>query len=232
MEKLFRNVEENLKRIRGGIAEAEQESGRAAGSVRLMAVTKTVEPAAINEAIRLGVDILGENKAQELLQKSPDYLPAEIHFIGHLQTNKVSKIIDKVSLVQSVDRLPLAEEISRQAVKIGKIMPVLIEVNIGGEQSKSGCQPEKLQELATGIAELPGITVKGLMTIPPFCDEIRLTEQFFCRMQQLYVDIKAKKLDNVDMDILSMGMSDDYPLAIRHGSNLVRIGSALFGRRG
>lgn len=231
MEKLYSNIESNLQRIRGEIAEAEAKHGRAPGSVRLMAVTKTVAAEAVNEAIGLGVNLLGENKAQELLAKHGDYLPAEIHFIGHLQSNKISKIIDKVAMIQSVDRMGLAEEISRQAQKIGKTMQVLIEVNIGGELSKSGSDPDEALELILKIAELPAVEIKGLMTIPPICSDILSAERFFCRMQQLYVDITAKKLDNVDMEILSMGMSDDFPIAIKYGSNLVRIGTALFGKR-
>lgn len=231
MEKLYSNIKSNLQRIRGEIAEAEAKHGRAPGSVRLMAVTKTVAAEAVNEAIGLGVNLLGENKAQELLAKHGDYLPAEIHFIGHLQSNKISKIIDKVSLIQSVDRMGLAEEISSQAQKIGRTMQVLIEVNIGGEISKSGSDPDEALELILKIAELPAVEIKGLMTIPPICSDILSAERFFCRMQQLYVDITAKKLDNVDMEILSMGMSDDFPLAIKYGSNLVRIGTALFGKR-
>ena len=150
-----------------------------------------------------------------------------MHFIGHLQTNKVKYIIEDMDLIHSVDSLHLAEEINRHAARIQKVQNVLIEVNVGGEASKSGVDPEQLEELLLGVAQLSNVHVQGLMTIPPATGD----EKFLFRMQQLFLDISAKKMDNIDMEILSMGMSGDYAAAIRYGSTLVRIGSALFGAR-
>lgn len=233
MEKPYSNIAENLKRIRYEINEAAAKYDRDLSSVRLMAVTKTVPPEIVNEAILLGVDLLGENKAQELLSKYGEYNKqnAEIHFIGHLQSNKARQIIDKVSMIQSVDRVSLAKEIDAQARKTGKIMDVLLEVNVGGEASKSGVSPENLEKLALEIAGFESIKIKGLMTIPPFSDNNLQIERFFYAMRQLQVDIRAKNIDNVSVDILSMGMSGDYIPAIKHGANIIRIGTAIFGLR-
>lgn len=232
MEKSYSGVAENLKRVRYEIGEAVIRYDRDPDSVRLMAVTKTVPPDVVNKAVSLGADLLGENKAQELLAKYDIYdKKAEIHFIGHLQSNKVRQIIDKVIMIQSVDRMSLAREISAQAGKAGVTTGILVEVNIGGEDSKSGVGPEKLEDLLREIAPLPFIKVRGLMAIPPFCDDIAQIERYFYAMRQLHVDMSAKNIDNVDMDILSMGMSGDYVPAIKHGSNIVRVGSAIFGAR-
>ncbi len=223
----------NVETIRAQIERAAASAGRDPAEVGLMAVTKTQSAARVNEAIAAGITLLGENRAQELIEKYEDYdrEGCDIHFIGHLQTNKVRSIIDKVSLIESVDRLSLAIEIDRCAKSRGLVMPVLIEVNIGREQSKSGVLPEDLPRLLEEIAPLSGITVCGLMTIPPNLGDEVQKEGYFEQMYRRFIDIKEKKYDNVCMTILSMGMSHDYPLAIRHGSNLVRIGRALFGER-
>ena len=193
-----------------------------------MAVTKTVPPEAVNEAIRCGITLLGENRVQEYLSKRDLYLPqSEVHFIGHLQTNKVKYICDNVDMIQSVDSLRLAEEINRLCERNGRVMDVLIEVNIGGEESKSGVSPEMLEELLYKASQLPNIRVKGLMCIPPAGGG----EAFFLKMQQIHLDISAKKSDNISMSILSMGMSGDYKEAVKYGSTLVRIGTKLFGAR-
>jgi len=154
-----------------------------------------------------------------------------IHFIGHLQTNKVRQIIDKVDMIHSVGSLHLAQEIHRQAEKIGKVMPVLVEVNIGEEDSKSGIAPQQLMQLLEEMSKLSHISVQGLMAIPPICEKETENDQYFCKMEQLFIDIKQKKLDNVNMNILSMGMSRDYQRAIQFGANVVRLGSAIFGSR-
>lgn len=177
--------------------------------------------------------LLGENRAQELLSKYDDYRKdgVEIHFIGHLQTNKVRQIADKVTMIQSLDSLPLAREIEKQCAKLGKKMDCLVEVNIGSELTKSGVSPEALPEFLEEVSSVGGICVRGLMSIPPVCENDLERERYFSSLYKLFVDIGQKKIDNISMDFLSMGMSDDYLLAIKHGSSLVRIGTALFGRR-
>ena len=193
-----------------------------------MAVTKTVEPEKINYAIQQGVKLLGENRVQEFISKKDMYdKSAQVHFIGHLQTNKVKYIINDVSLIQSVDSVKLAGEINRLAVKNNKTMDVLVEVNVGDEITKSGVALNDCTELVKSISEFENVHIKGLMAIPP----IGCGEDVFEKMHELYLRIGEMKLKNVEMDILSMGMSGDYELAIKHGSNLVRIGTKLFGAR-
>ena len=198
-----------------------------------IAATKTVEPEFINYAISLGLKEIGENRVQELLSKYDEYdlSKADLQFIGHLQTNKVRQIIGKVSMIQSVDSLKLAQEISRQSQKNGLTTDVLIEVNIGREENKSGVLSEHLEELTAQISLLDNIKVRGLMSVPPICDSEKEISKFFDDMYKLFVDISTKKSDNICMDILSMGMSDDYERAILSGANMVRIGSRLFGAR-
>ncbi len=200
------------------------------GDVILLAATKTVDVDTINYAIEKGISYIGENKVQELLSKE-GISPVTKHFIGHLQTNKVKDIIDKVSLIQSVDSLKLAKEISKQAVKRNKTVDILLEVNIGGEESKWGFKPEETEKAISEIAVLEGIRVKGLMTIPPVCDSDEENREYFRKMYKLFIDIRGKKIDNSSMEILSMGMSDDFAVAIEEGANLVRVGTALFGKR-
>lgn len=229
----FAAIEENLKIIRESIAFAAGLSGRSEGDVRLMAVTKTVEPIYINHALSLGIDLIGENKVQEFLSKKEllrlDGVQA--HLIGHLQTNKVKQIVGDVSMIESVDSLRLAKAIADVSKSRGITTDVLIEVNIGGEESKTGLEPSMLPEVLDEISEMNGIFVRGLMTVPPFDEDISKTRNFFSKMHRLFVDIGAKKIDNVSMEILSMGMSADYEAAILEGANLVRVGSALFGAR-
>ena len=223
----------NYKFIDERIAEAAEKSGRKREDITFLAATKMVEPEVINHAISLGLDHIGENKVQELLSKYDKYNldNCSLQFIGHLQTNKVRQIIDKVDLIQSVDSIKLASEISKQALKINKNCDVLVEVNIGREENKSGVMPEQLEELLCQIAELDGISVKGLMAIPPICESSQKISEFFNKMHNIFIDISQKKLDNIDMNILSMGMSADYYEAVLAGANMVRVGSALFGAR-
>jgi pyridoxal phosphate enzyme (YggS family) len=225
-------IGENIKEIQHNIKLAAQKSGRRAEDILLLAVTKTVAPERIAKAIECGIKSIGENKAQELVSKY-EALGKELdyHFIGHLQSNKVKYIADKVSLIHSVDSFSLAEEINKQAKKLNKILNILIEINIGGEISKSGLKPDEAEEILKKISVLESVKVKGLMTIPPFSQNFEETRQYFKRMFELFIDIRAKKLDNVSMDFLSMGMSMDYTLAIEEGSNIVRIGSSIFGER-
>lgn len=221
-------VSENLKRVQYNIAEAKAKYRNENDDVRLMAVTKTVPYEIVNSVIEQGVDLLGENRVQEYLDKKDHYdKNAEVHFIGHLQTNKVKYIVDSVKCIHSVDSLKLAAEIERLAEKNGIVMNVLTEVNIGGEESKSGISTDMLDELVYGISKMENIKLCGLMTIPP----VGNSEFYFEKMQRIFEDLKAKKVDNVSMDILSMGMSADYVEAIKYGSNIVRVGSAIFGAR-
>ncbi|SHM77581.1 YggS family pyridoxal phosphate-dependent enzyme [Ruminococcus flavefaciens] len=218
-------IDENLHIIRERCADAKVKYRSPEDNVRIMAVTKTVAPEAINHAIELGIDLLGENRVQEYLSKADFYdKSAEVQFIGHLQTNKVKYIINTVSMIQSVDSLRLGQEISRLAVKNGRTMDILCEVNIGGEDSKSGVDPKELSELIGGLKQLDGIRIRGLMTIPPPSD----SDIFLGRMKELYDSVKAQY---PDMDTLSMGMTHDYAEAIKYGSTLVRIGTGLFGAR-
>ena len=218
-------IDENLRIIRERCAEAKDRYRSSDDNIRIMAVTKTVAPEAINHAVELGIDLLGENRVQEYLSKADFYdKSAEVQFIGHLQTNKVKYIINSVSMIQSVDSLKLGQEISRLAVKNGRIMDILCEVNIGGEDSKSGIAPDGLDELMDGLSELEGIRIRGLMTIPPPSD----SDIFLGRMKELYDKVSSERKG---MDTLSMGMTHDYAEAIKYGSTLVRIGTGLFGAR-
>ncbi len=200
-------------------------------NVILLAATKTVDPDTINYAISRGINFIGENKVQELLSKDEKILPCHRHFIGHLQTNKVKDIINRVEMIHSVDSLKLAKEISKQAVKNSKIMEILLEVNIASEESKWGFSPEDTENAVREIGKLPNLRIKGLMAIPPVCNNGEENRQYFRKMKKLFVDIGDKNIDNSSMDILSMGMSDDFDIAVSEGANLVRLGTALFGRR-
>ncbi len=226
-------VKRNYEEVTGRIALAAGRSGRKAEDITLLAATKTVAPEVINYAVSLGLRYIGENKVQELLSKYDEYdlTACELHMIGHLQTNKVRQIVGKVSMIQSVDSLKLAGEISRQSVKNGVTTDILLEVNIGREENKSGVFAEALPELLEQTAALENIRVRGLMTVPPICDKKTEVLKYFDRMNKLFIDISAKTLDNVSMDFLSMGMSDDYEEAILSGANMVRVGSRLFGAR-
>ena len=198
-----------------------------------MAVTKTVEPIFINHAIDCGIDLIGENKVQEFLSKK-EYLKLEkckAHLIGHLQTNKVRQIVSQVSMIQSVDSLKLAREIEKQSQKLGVTTDCLIEVNVGGEESKTGIDFSGVLPLLEEISSMSAVSVKGLMAIPPICGEKEQLCKYFEKMHRLFVDIKAQNIDNINMQILSMGMSGDYNEAILCGANLVRIGSSIFGPR-
>lgn len=226
-------VAQNVRTIMQQVRETALQAGRDPSEVQVMAVTKTVDPVLVNAAIGAGITLLGENKAQELCAKYDSYHKdgVQIHFIGHLQTNKVRQIVDKVSMVESVDSIKLAHEIDRHCAAIGKVMDVLLEVNIGREENKTGIFPELLPALLEEAGKLEHIRVRGLMTIPPVCETEEEVLQYFSQMRQLFIDIKQKKYDNISMEILSMGMSADYLAAVKCGSNIVRIGTAMFGQR-
>lgn len=196
--------------------------------INFMAVTKTVAPEYVNTAIECGIKLLGENRVQEFISKKDEYRKgADVHIIGKLQTNKVKYIINEVTMIQSLDSIKLAKEIDRLAAKNNKVMDVLVEVNIGDEVSKAGIKYEEAEKFIENLIQFRNIHVRGLMAIPP----IDSSEEIYYKMHKLFVDICDKKLDNIDMDFLSIGMSGDYKTAIKHGSNLIRIGTGLFGSR-
>jgi len=228
VENNFSYIDENLCIIRERAGEAFAKYRSPEDKVRIMAVTKTVSPEAVNHAISLGIDLLGENRVQEYLSKKDVYdKSAEVHFIGSLQSNKVKYIVDSVTMIHSVDSLRLGEVISRQAVSHGKVIDILCEVNIGGEDSKSGVSPSEVGDLIEQLAQLDGIRIKGLMTIPPPSD----SDIFLGRMKELFDRTAEEKKSIVSMDTLSMGMTHDYAEAIKYGSHIVRIGTGLFGAR-
>lgn len=233
VEERFLNIEHNLEVIRNKIEVAAKKSGRTADEISFMAVTKTVEPMFINKAIECGVNLIGENKVQEFLSKK-GYLKLDTckaHLIGHLQTNKVKQIVGQVEMIQSLDSLKLAKEISKQSTAKGVVTKCLVEVNIGDEESKTGIGFDSVRPLLDEISQMQGIKVCGLMAIPPICGSEDELSSYFTKMHALFIDIKKEKRDNIDMQILSMGMSGDYEKAIECGSNLVRVGSAVFGPR-
>lgn len=226
MENKIQAVRDNYARIAAEIAEAADKSGRKPEEIAFMAVTKTVDPVYVNEAIDCGIQLLGENRVQEWQSKRDAYRAGvPVDFIGALQSNKVKYLIGSIRLIHSVDRLSLAQEIERQAAKHDFVQEILLEVNIGGEDSKSGTAPADLPALLEAVTALEHVQVRGLMTIPPPCSDTRYLEA----MEELF--LRTKELHPEQMQILSMGMSDDYAQAIEHGSNLVRVGSALFGAR-
>ena len=232
MERLSdKDFDISFAEIKQKIAMAAEKSGRKAEDIILLAATKTVETDRINYAISEGLEYIGENRVQEFLSKKDGLLPCHRHFIGHLQTNKVKDIVPYVELIHSVDSVRLAKEISKQSVRFNKTTDILLEVNIGNEQSKSGFLREEVENAVREIAKLPNIHIKGLMAIPPICENAEDNRKYFSIMYKLFIDISTKKIDNSNMDFLSMGMSDDYEVAISEGANVVRIGSALFGKR-
>ena len=226
------NIKQNLTNIYKNIEKSAIKSNRTKDDITLIAVTKTIDIERMTELFNLGVCNFGENKVQELLEKYP-FFSKDIkwHFIGHLQTNKVKYIIDKVCMIHSVDSLKLAEEIDKYAKKFGLVMDILIQVNVSGEESKFGIKPEELNSLLEKISKLYNISVKGLMTIAPFSENPKYNKLYFAKMQKLLVDNRLKTFDNIYMNFLSMGMTNDYEVAIEEGANLVRIGSAIFGAR-
>ena len=223
----FHFVVENYREICYNIQNAKIRYGRESETVDIMAVTKTVSPEIVNAAIDCGVTLLGENRVQEYISKKDFYKPCDVHFIVHLQTNKVKYIIGDVKMIQSVDSIKLAGEISRLALKNGRVMDILIEVNIGGELSKSGIDRQSVLPVISEISNLPGVRVRGLMAIPP----INSGDEIYIALRDLFENIKIKDIPGVSMDILSVGMSGDYEKAVKYGSNLVRIGTKLFGAR-
>ena len=226
------NIAENIRAIRENMAQAAKSAGRSPEEILLCAATKMNDAEAVREAVAAGVDCCGENRVQELVQKLAEgaYTGKPVHFIGHLQTNKVRQVVGKVDLIESVDRTELLECIEKTAEKMDVIQPILLEVNIGAEESKSGFTPAQAMEIAK-MAEFPHCRLRGLMAIPPVSTYPGENRRYFAEMRNLFVDISKKKYDNVAMECLSMGMSGDYLTAIACGSNMVRIGSLIFGTR-
>ncbi len=226
------SVCENYRAVEEKVRNACKKAGRSREEVTLIAVSKTKPVSMIEELLPLGVRDFGENKVQELTAKE-EVLPKDIrwHMIGHLQRNKVKYVIDKACMIHSVDSLRLAQEISKEAVKHDLVMPVLIEVNVAGEESKFGVSVEEAPSLVEETAKLPGIQVKGLMTIAPNVDDPEENRNVFRNLRKLSVDIREKNFDNVTMNVLSMGMTGDYEVAIEEGATHVRVGTGIFGER-
>lgn len=225
-------LKDNLKEVEANIMTACEKAGRNHEDVTLIAVSKTKPVSMLEEIYAEGIRTFGENKVQELTEKY-DQLPADIkwHMIGHLQRNKVKYIVDKVSLIHSVDSYRLAEEINIQAKKHQVTVPILIEVNVAGEDTKFGVRPEETLQLVEEIASLENVRIQGLMTIAPFVEDPEENRVHFRRLKQLSVDIDSKNIDNVHMEILSMGMTNDYMVAIEEGATMVRVGTGIFGAR-
>ncbi len=225
-------IRENLEIVKQNMRDACKKSGRDPESVRLIAVSKTKPVEDVQKAYQCGCRDFGENKVQELVEKY-EKMPKDIrwHMIGHLQRNKVKYIVDKVYLIHSVDSVRLAEEISKEAVKKQVTVSVLVEVNVAGEESKFGTTSQEAVSLVEEIAKLPGICVKGLMTIAPYVENAEENRLYFAKLKQIYVDIIHKNIDNVCMEELSMGMTGDYEVAITEGATYIRVGTGIFGER-
>ena len=225
-------VIENLKKVEDEITAACLRAGRAREDVTLIAVSKTKPESMVEEAYSVGQRDFGENKVQEICRKI-EVLPQDIrwHMIGHLQRNKVRQVVGKACMIHSVDSLRLAEAISQEAVKQDSIVPVLIEVNVAQEESKFGVTTEETIALIEAAAKLPHISIRGLMTIAPFVEDPEENRPIFRKLKQLSVDIAAKNINNVTMSVLSMGMTNDYEVAIEEGATMVRVGTGIFGER-
>ena len=227
-------LQENIRQVQQRIQEAARQAGRDPNEITLVAATKVQTSETIREAIAGGIRVCGENRVQELTAhlEANAYEGAQVHFIGHLQTNKVNKVVGKVDLIHSVDSEHLLLAIDRQADKLGLVQDVLLEVNVAGEESKGGCTPNQARQLAQLAQSLEHVRLRGLMAIPPISQQPGDNLPYFSQMKQLFVDIKGKMAHNQDdMDCLSMGMSGDYEDAIAQGDTMVRVGTALFGPR-
>lgn len=225
-------ISENLALVNEEIKRSANIAGRNPEDIKLVAVTKTYGAYIINEAINCGVTDIGENRVQEVMEKYDSVKPVRWHIIGHLQKNKVKYIIDKAELIHSVDSFELAKEIDRQAKKIGKVQNVLLEVNVSGEESKFGISPEDCESLCRQISEdFDNVKIKGLMTVAPYTEDEGLLKNVFEGLRDLALQISKKEIENVDMAELSMGMTNDYPLAISCGATIVRVGTGIFGKR-
>ena len=227
------SIAENVAALRARMEAAALATGRDPREILLCAATQMNDAQRVKEAVAAGVDCCGENRVQELVQKQPlgAYEGKPVHFIGHLQTNKVNKVVGKVDLIQSVDRLELLEAVNRTALRLGVTQDILFEVNVAAEPQKGGFAPEEVPDLAARMGQWPGVRLRGLMAIPPVSEKKGDNCKYFAKMRNLYIDIGAKKYDNVSMVCLSMGMSDDFEDAIAEGSTMIRVGTAIFGPR-
>ena len=225
-------IRDHLNEVRGNIQKACEKAGRSPQEVTLIAVSKTKPLFMLEEAYEAGARDFGENKVQEILEKHPK-MPedARFHMIGHLQRNKVKQVLPHAVLIHSVDSYRLAEQISQEAGKLGITAKILLEVNVAKEESKFGMMPEDVEEMAGQIAALPHLQIEGLMTIAPFVDDPEKNRPVFRKLYQLSVDIKKKNIDNVNMSVLSMGMTGDYQVAVEEGSTMIRVGTGIFGAR-
>ena len=229
----IRRMKERVAQVRAEMERACRAAGRAPGEVLLCAASKTQNSETVRAAAALDIDLFGENRVQELCEKyaAGAYSGKPVHFIGHLQTNKVRQVVGHVSLIQSVDSLRLLQALEREAARQGVVQGVLLEVNIGAEESKSGFRPDEILAVAEKFVDFPHLEARGLMAIPPVSHVPGENLKFFSEMRHLFVDISRKKYDNVTMAVLSMGMSDDFADAIACGSTMIRVGTAIFGPR-
>ena len=228
----YEYIAENINDIRAKINAACERAGRNPEEVLLLAVSKTVDVPRIKKAVECGLDRLGENRVQEVMEKYEPMGPdVRWHIIGHLQTNKVKYIIDKAELIHSVESLKLAEEIDKQAKKHDRVMDILVEINMAKEESKFGILPEDAPAFVEELSKLDNIRVRGLMTVAPFVENGEENRVYFRNMKQLLVDINAKKINNINMDVLSMGMTGDFVTAVEEGATIVRVGTGIFGAR-
>ncbi len=228
----MQSIRENVAAIEAKIAAAAKRAGRNPEDILLLAVSKTKPVEMIQEAVDCGLTALGENKVQEIMEKfEPMGKGVHWHLIGHLQTNKVKYIIDKVDMIHSVESLRLAQEIDKRAAAAKVIMDILVEVNIAGEESKFGVRPEDTEVFLRELSKFDNIHVRGLMTVAPFVNNPEENRVYFRKMRELLVDMNAKKIDNISMDVLSMGMTGDYEVAIEEGATIVRVGTGIFGER-
>ena len=229
---LLKELEQNINKIQQNIQRAALKSGRTSEDITLIGVTKTVPVDRIKKSLHYGITQIGENKAQELLSKYDELEKLiHFHFIGHLQSNKIKYIIDKVQLIHSVDSYNLAKKINKEAQKHSIVMNILLQVNIAQEEGKFGMTKEMLYQSLYPIAQLPYVCVKGLMAIPPYTEQPEKNRGYFQEMRKLFIDIKHKNIDNIHMEVLSMGMTNDYQVAIEEGATMIRIGSGIYGER-
>lgn len=222
---------ENYKEIIARMESAKGKAGRNGEEILLVGVSKTQPPEKLMEAFKCGLKVFGENKVQELIQKYPLIQGATWHFIGHLQKNKVKYIIDKVELIHSLDSIELAEEINKRSGRINRIMPVLIQVNIGREDTKSGIFEEEVFEFSKQLSKYPNILVSGIMAIPPVNSNDEISRNYFKKVYNIFNEVKTYKYDNFDIKYLSMGMTGDFEIAIEEGANIIRVGTGIFGQR-
>lgn len=230
------SIADNIARVKQRIFQAAARAGRNPDSVTLMAVSKVVEPERIHQAYEAGIRVLGENRVQEFADKASavqDLTQAEWHLIGHLQSNKANKAAGLFHAIDSVDSLRLAQKLDQAAHQAGKILPILIEINVGGEENKSGIAPgsQELEELLNAASSLQSVQVQGLMTIPPYTEDPEGARPYFRKLRDLRDQIASRKLPRIRMEVLSMGMSHDFEIAIEEGSTCVRVGTAIFGER-